>query len=179
MASITVAVTLLTFTLALTFSPTLALPHSHILLLLLPLLLSVIVHCACRAAKQMDTLTKEVAVPLGVYMKGFPTVQRLHPFEQAMLELTWGTQTYEKVLSKVDSLRKSILQASFLHLLSEGMGRGPQGFDLCGLCICTTQWWYTKAYIMLCLSSCMWSSYVHTGMSHPWCTRLQVRSTTL
>ncbi|KAL3155805.1 hypothetical protein ABBQ32_012817 [Trebouxia sp. C0010 RCD-2024] len=63
-----------------------------------------------RAAKQMDTLTKEVAVPLGVYMKGFPTVQCLHPFEQAMLELTSGTQAYEKVLSKVDSLRKSILQ---------------------------------------------------------------------
>ncbi|DBA67859.1 TPA: hypothetical protein ACH3X2_014202 [Trebouxia sp. C0005] len=63
-----------------------------------------------RAAKQMDTLTKEVAVPLGTYMKGFPSVQRLHPFEQAMLELTWGTQTYEKVLTKVDSLRKSILE---------------------------------------------------------------------
>ena len=60
----------------------------------------------------MDTLTKEVAVPLGTYMKGFPPVQRLHPFEQAMLELTWGTQTYEKVLTKVDSLRKSILEAS-------------------------------------------------------------------
>ena len=56
-------------------------------------------------------------------MKSFPTVQRLHPFEQAMLELTWGTQTYEKVLSKVDSLRKSILQASFLHL-GEGGGEG-------------------------------------------------------
>lgn len=63
-----------------------------------------------RAAKQMDTLTKEVAVPLGTYMKGFPSVQRLHSFEQAMLELTWGTQTYEKVLTKVDSLRKSILE---------------------------------------------------------------------
>ena len=60
----------------------------------------------------MDTLTKEVAVPLGTYMKGFPPVQRLHPFEQAMLELTWGTQTYEKVLTKVDLLRKSILEAS-------------------------------------------------------------------
>lgn len=64
----------------------------------------------------MDTLTKEVAVPLGVYMKGFPTVQRLHPFEQAMLELTSGTQAYEKVLSKVDSLRKSILQACLFFL---------------------------------------------------------------
>lgn len=68
----------------------------------------------------MDTLTKEVAVPLGMYMKSFPAVQRLHPFEQAMLELTWGTQTYERVLAKVDSLRKSILQASFLS--SRGVG---------------------------------------------------------
>ena len=73
----------------------------------------------------MDTLTKEVAVPLGMYMKSFPAVQRLHPFEQAMLELTWGTQTYEKVLGKVDSLRKSILQASFLS----SWGLGASGCD--------------------------------------------------
>ncbi len=26
----------------------------------------------CRAAKQMDTLTKEVVVPFGTHMKGFP-----------------------------------------------------------------------------------------------------------
>ncbi len=65
----------------------------------------------------MDTLTKEVAVPLGAYVKGFPPVQRLHPFEQAMLELTWGTQTYEKVLCKVDSLRKSVLEVALPALL--------------------------------------------------------------
>ena len=66
----------------------------------------------CRAAKQMDTLTKEVAVPLGHYMKGFPPLQRLHPFEQAMLELTCGRSPYERALARVDSLRKSILEAS-------------------------------------------------------------------
>ena len=58
----------------------------------------------------MDTLTKEVAVPLGQYMKGFPPLQRLHPFEQAMLELTCGRNPYERALAKVDSLRKSILE---------------------------------------------------------------------
>ena len=58
----------------------------------------------------MDTLTKEICVPLGKYMKGFPAVHRLHPFETAMLELTWGTERYKQALAKVDSLRKSILQ---------------------------------------------------------------------
>ena len=60
----------------------------------------------------MDTLTKEVCVPLGKYMKGFPPVHRLHPFETAMLELTWGTARYEQALARVDALRKSILQVS-------------------------------------------------------------------
>lgn len=63
-----------------------------------------------RAAQQMDTLTKEIAVPLGQYIKGFPPLQRLHPFEQAMLELTCGRNPYERALAKLDSLRKSILE---------------------------------------------------------------------
>lgn len=58
----------------------------------------------------MDTLTKEVCMPLGKYMKGFPAVHRLHPFEIAMLELTCGTAPYEQALSRIDSLRKSLLQ---------------------------------------------------------------------
>ena len=49
-------------------------------------------------------------MPLGKYMKGFPAVSRLHPFEAAMLELTCGTAPYEQALEKVNSLRKSILQ---------------------------------------------------------------------
>lgn len=85
----------------------------------------------------MDTLTKEVAVPLGTYMKGFPSVQRLHPFEQAMLELTWGTKTYEKVLTKVDSLRKSVLEARCVFCLCDLKRRprclhyqdGQSGYD--------------------------------------------------
>jgi len=43
-----------------------------------------------RGAKQIDTLTKELASPLGVYVRGFPRPQRLHPYEQAVLNLTLG-----------------------------------------------------------------------------------------
>jgi nucleolar GTP-binding protein len=64
----------------------------------------------CRAARQLDTLTKEVAVPLGKYMKGFPEVSKLHPFEQALLELTLGAGTYENTLARVNTLRKSVLE---------------------------------------------------------------------
>ena len=62
----------------------------------------------------MVTLTNEFAVPLGHYIKGFPPLQRLHPFEQAMLELTCGRNPYERALAKVDSLRKSILEVRYI-----------------------------------------------------------------
>lgn len=35
-----------------------------------------------RAARQMDTLMKELSVPLTKYLKGFPDADALHPFEQ-------------------------------------------------------------------------------------------------
>lgn len=57
---------------------------------------------------QMDTLMKELSVPLTRYVGAFPQYQRLHPFEQALLELTVGRGNYETILAKVDSLRKSI-----------------------------------------------------------------------
>ncbi|GAB4823843.1 hypothetical protein N2152v2_010889 [Parachlorella kessleri] len=63
-----------------------------------------------RAARQLDALLKELCVPLGKYVKEFPPVTRLHPFERALLELTVGPGTYERVLGRVDGLRKSTVQ---------------------------------------------------------------------
>ena len=36
-----------------------------------------------RSAKQLDALTTALCKPLGEYVKGFPDVERLHPFERA------------------------------------------------------------------------------------------------
>eukprot|EP00955_Chlamydomonas_euryale_P105647 365655-Chlamydomonas_euryale.AAC.5 len=49
----------------------------------------------------MDTLMKELSVPLTRYLAAFPAFERLHPFEQALLELTVGRDKYINVLSKV------------------------------------------------------------------------------
>lgn len=66
-----------------------------------------------RGARQLDALTKEIAVPLGQYMKGFPVFKRLHPFEQALLSLTLGDGVYERTLAQVDTLRKTALEVGF------------------------------------------------------------------
>ena len=58
------------------------------------------------SAKQLDALTKELCGPLGAYIKGFPPVTRLHPFEHALVEITVGPGRYERTLGRVDSLRK-------------------------------------------------------------------------
>ena len=62
------------------------------------------------AAKQLDALTKELTVPLGKWLKGFPEVVTLHPFEVALLELTLGEDRYDKTLRRVDALRKRLLE---------------------------------------------------------------------
>ncbi|KAJ9520108.1 hypothetical protein QJQ45_030036 [Haematococcus lacustris] len=61
-----------------------------------------------RAARQMDTLMKELSVPLSRYVNGFPDPDRLHPFDAALLQLTVNIAMYRSVLSKVDSLRKAV-----------------------------------------------------------------------
>lgn len=63
-----------------------------------------------RAARALDTLMKELCVPLGAYIKGFPAPARLHPFERALLELTMGAGTYERVLARVEALRRSTVE---------------------------------------------------------------------
>ena len=63
-----------------------------------------------RAARQLDTLTKELTGPLSRYVKGFPHPSRLHPFERALLELTLGEARYCLAVERVDTLRKAMLE---------------------------------------------------------------------
>lgn len=65
-----------------------------------------------RVARQMDVLMKELTQRLGEYEKGFPPIERLHPFEAALLELTVGTATYNKTLARVGALRKAVVEVS-------------------------------------------------------------------
>eukprot|EP00850_Spirogloea_muscicola_P013548 SM000092S24516 [mRNA] locus=s92:506468:510715:+ [translate_table: standard] len=51
----------------------------------------------------------ELAGPLGVYITKFPSPSRLHAFERCLLELTLGDSNYQLSLSKVDALRKRVL----------------------------------------------------------------------
>ena len=98
-----------------------------------PALCRAALHCAsccspppplCRAARALDMLMKELCVPLGTYIKGFPPPSRLHPFERALLELTVGPGTYERVLARVEALRRSTVEVRLAGWLSEA---GPQG----------------------------------------------------
>ena len=62
-----------------------------------------------KSAKQLDGLTTGLCKPLGEYVKGFPKINRLHPFEKAMLELTVDPETYVKTIREVDAARKAML----------------------------------------------------------------------
>ncbi|KAK3241107.1 hypothetical protein CYMTET_49099 [Cymbomonas tetramitiformis] len=68
-------------------------------------------------AKQLDALTKELTVPLGKWIRGFPDPEHLHPFEKALLALSLGDDRYERTIGRVDTLRKSLL----------GIGRSVTG----------------------------------------------------
>ncbi|XP_078155148.1 P-loop containing nucleoside triphosphate hydrolases superfamily protein isoform X1 [Carex rostrata] len=68
-----------------------------------------------RAAKQLDTLMKELAVPLRTYVEIFPNKKFLHPYECSLIELTFGEGNYEKVLRRVDSLRKRLISVGKEH----------------------------------------------------------------
>ena len=68
-----------------------------------------------RAAQQLDSLTKELCGPLATYVRGFPPPARLHPFERALLDLTVGTAPYERALSRIDALRKGLLELGKGH----------------------------------------------------------------
>jgi GTP1/Obg family GTP-binding protein len=51
-------------------------------------------------------------VPLSRYLKSFPPLSALHPFEAALLDLTVGSATYASVLGKADALRKAIQEVN-------------------------------------------------------------------
>lgn len=62
-----------------------------------------------RGAKQLDALTKELALPLRVYIERFPRKHHLHAYEYSLIELTFGSGKYEEVLENVNTFRKKIL----------------------------------------------------------------------
>ncbi|RVW38403.1 hypothetical protein CK203_090295 [Vitis vinifera] len=68
-----------------------------------------------RAAKQLDFLMKELAVPLRGYAENFPDKKQLHPYEQSLIQLTLGDGNYEQVLRRVDSLRKKVVSVGKEH----------------------------------------------------------------
>uniref|UniRef100_A0A0D9X4M2 OBG-type G domain-containing protein n=1 Tax=Leersia perrieri TaxID=77586 RepID=A0A0D9X4M2_9ORYZ len=61
-----------------------------------------------KGAKQLDALMKELSVPLRTYTENFPKRRDLHPYERSLIELTFGEGYYEKVIARVDALRKKI-----------------------------------------------------------------------
>ncbi|XP_022146984.1 nucleolar GTP-binding protein 1 [Momordica charantia] len=68
-----------------------------------------------RGAKQLDTLMKELAIPLRTYLEEFPKKEYLHPYECSLIELTLGDGMYEEVLRKVDALRKKVVSVGKEH----------------------------------------------------------------
>ncbi|XP_073012552.1 uncharacterized protein [Typha latifolia] len=68
-----------------------------------------------RGAKQLDALMKELAVPLRGYVENFPNKRYLHPYERSLIELTLGEGNYEKVLGRVDALRKKLISVAKQH----------------------------------------------------------------
>lgn len=58
------------------------------------------------------TMPQELSVPMSKWLKAFPAMTSLHPFEAALLDLTVGAATYASVLGKVDMLRKALQEVS-------------------------------------------------------------------
>ena len=79
-----------------------------------------------RSAKQLDALTTALCKPLGEYVKGFPRVERLHPFERALLELTLKDDKYEATLRRVDVARKAMLSIGKQHAARAAKAKGPK-----------------------------------------------------
>jgi|TARA_B110000971_G_scaffold167145_1_gene171304 nucleolar GTP-binding protein len=79
-----------------------------------------------RSAKQLDFLTTALCKPLGEYVKGFPRLERLHPFERALLELTLKDDKYEATLRQVDNARKAMLSIGKQHAGKAAKAKGPK-----------------------------------------------------
>lgn len=77
----------------------------------------------CLLFNEAVLVVQELSVPLTKWLKAFPAMSSLHPFEAALLDLTVGQGTYASVLGKVDTLRKSLQEASTCStLLLPGIG---------------------------------------------------------
>ena len=79
----------------------------------------------CAAAE----LVKAISAPLSACVKGFPIAERLHPFERALLDLTFGPDMYQKRLARLAALRQTTVEVGLstytllfllLTLVSEG-----------------------------------------------------------
>ncbi|XP_047253849.1 nucleolar GTP-binding protein 1 isoform X3 [Capsicum annuum] len=68
-----------------------------------------------KGAKQLDSLMKELAVPLRTYKENFPNKKYLHPYERSLIELTLGDGNYEDVLGKLEALRKKVVSVGKEH----------------------------------------------------------------
>lgn len=79
-----------------------------------------------RSAKQLDALTTALCKPLGEYVKGFPRLERLHPFERALLELTLEDGVYESTLYQVDAVRKGMLNIGKGLTARAAKAKGPK-----------------------------------------------------
>jgi nucleolar GTP-binding protein len=71
-------------------------------------------------------LTTALCKPLGEYVKGFPRLERLHPFERALLELTLKDDKYEVTLRRVDDARKAMLSIGKQHAARASKAKGPK-----------------------------------------------------
>ena len=79
-----------------------------------------------RSAKQLQALTAGLCTPLREYVKGFPAVERLHPFERALLELTLRDGSYETTLHKVNTARKGLLEIGKGLAAQAAKANGPK-----------------------------------------------------
>jgi GTP1/Obg family GTP-binding protein len=60
----------------------------------------------------MDVLLKEVSARFSKCVNGFPRFDDLHPFEQSLVDLSVGVQSYSRVISNVEKLRKEAVKVS-------------------------------------------------------------------
>jgi GTP1/Obg family GTP-binding protein len=53
---------------------------------------------------------KEVSARLKHSIRRFPAFEKLHPFEQSVLDLAVGAHNYRRILDNIDSLRKKTVK---------------------------------------------------------------------
>ena len=69
-----------------------------------------------RVVMSSAEMATAVSAPLGACVRGFPTPERLHPFERALLHLTFGPDMYERRLARMGTLRHSAVEVWISHV---------------------------------------------------------------